>query len=142
MCVQGLDMKFKDYDAVLNECVNHKSLRGGQRVQAHMMKTHYLPPVYLRTRLIVLYVKCEVLSDARMVFDEMPERNVVSWTAMISGYTKSELYSEALSLFVEMIRSGIFLEIRLVRTEMLYSMRKMMMDHSCSAILFAGIPAY
>ncbi|KAL0428576.1 UNVERIFIED_CONTAM: putative pentatricopeptide repeat-containing protein, mitochondrial [Sesamum latifolium] len=99
-------MKFKDYDAVLNECVNHKSLRGGQRVQAHMMKTHYLPPVYLRTRLIVLYVKCEVLSDARMVFDEMPERNVVSWTAMISGYSKSGLYSEALSLFVEMIRSG------------------------------------
>ncbi|XP_011078866.1 putative pentatricopeptide repeat-containing protein At3g13770, mitochondrial [Sesamum indicum] len=106
MCVQGLNMKFKHYDAVLNECVNHKSLRGGQRVQAHMMKTHYLPPVYLRTRLIVLYVKCEVLSDARMVFDEMPVRNVVSWTAMISGYTKSGLYSEALSLFVEMLRSG------------------------------------
>lgn len=105
-------MKFKDYDALLNECVNQKSLRGGQRVQAHMIKTHYLPPVYLRTRLIVLYLKCEALSDARMVFDEMPERNVVSWTAMISGYTKSGLCSEALNLFVQMLRSGILLEIR------------------------------
>ncbi|KAK6151282.1 hypothetical protein DH2020_013917 [Rehmannia glutinosa] len=106
MSIQGLDMKFKDYDALLNECVNQKSLRGGQRVQAHMIKTHYHPPVYLRTRLIVLYLKCEVLSDARMVFDEMRERNVVSWTAMISGYTKSGFYSEALSLFVQMLRSG------------------------------------
>ncbi|KAK6127373.1 hypothetical protein DH2020_038884 [Rehmannia glutinosa] len=108
MSIQGLDMKFKDYDALLNACVNLKSLRGGQRVQAHMIKTHYLPPVYLRTRLIVLYLKCEVLSDARMVFDEMRERNVVSWTAMISGYTKSGFYSEALSLFVQMLRSGTY----------------------------------
>ncbi|KAK6151276.1 hypothetical protein DH2020_013911 [Rehmannia glutinosa] len=107
MCIQGLDMKFKDYDALLNACVNLKSLRGGQRVQAHMIKTRYLPPVYLRTRLIVLYLKCEVLGDARM-FDEMRERNVVSWTAMISGYTKSGFYSEALSLFVQMLRSGTY----------------------------------
>ncbi|PIN19993.1 hypothetical protein CDL12_07318 [Handroanthus impetiginosus] len=108
MCMRGLNMKFKDYDALLNECVNQKSLRGGQRVQAHMMKTQYLPPVYLRTRLIVLYLKCEVLNDARMMFDEMPEKNLVSWTAMISGYTKSGFYSEALSLFVHMLRSGIY----------------------------------
>ncbi|KAL7092827.1 hypothetical protein ACP275_11G006400 [Erythranthe tilingii] len=108
MSVQGLGMQFKDYDSLLNECVNQKSLIGGQRVQAHMIKTHYLPPVYLRTRLIVFYLKCEVLRDARMVFDEMPERNVVSWTAMISGYTKSGLYSDALTLFVQMLRSGTY----------------------------------
>ncbi|KAL8459871.1 hypothetical protein ACS0TY_031687 [Phlomoides rotata] len=106
MSVHGLSMKFKDYNTLLNECVNHKYLIGGQRVQAHMIKTHYLPPVYLRTRLIVLYLKCEALDDARMVFDEMPERSVVPWTAMISGYTKSGFYSEALSLFVQMLRSG------------------------------------
>ncbi|KAL3623759.1 hypothetical protein CASFOL_032575 [Castilleja foliolosa] len=108
MSIQGLDMKFRDYDALLNECVNSKSLRGGQRVQSHMIKTRYLPPVYLRTRLIVLYLKCEILNDARKVFDEMRERNVVSWTAMISGYTKTGFYSEALSLFVQMLRSGTY----------------------------------
>ncbi|XP_051148974.1 putative pentatricopeptide repeat-containing protein At3g13770, mitochondrial [Andrographis paniculata] len=101
-----LDMKFRDYDALLNECVRHKSLRGGQRVQAHMIKSHYLPPVYLRTRLVVMYIKCEALVDARKVFDQMPERNVVSWTAMISGYNKTGRHSEALNLFLQMLRSG------------------------------------
>ncbi|KZV46302.1 pentatricopeptide repeat-containing protein mitochondrial-like [Dorcoceras hygrometricum] len=106
MSMQGLNMKFKEYDALLNECIAQRVLRGGQRVQAHMMKTRYLPPVYLRTRLIVMYVKCEVLSDARKIFDEMPLRNVVSWTAMISGYSRSGFYSEALILFIQMLKSG------------------------------------
>lgn len=109
MSEQGLDMKFKEYDALLNECIAHRVLKGGQRVQAHMMKTRYLPPVYLRTRLIVFYVKCEALSDARKVFDEMPARNVVSWTAMISGYSRNGVYSEALILFIHMLKSGYFL---------------------------------
>ncbi|XP_021740931.1 putative pentatricopeptide repeat-containing protein At3g13770, mitochondrial [Chenopodium quinoa] len=106
MAVQGLEMKFEGYDTILNECVNRKSLREGQRVHTHMIKTQYLPPLYLRTRLVILYCKCDCLVDARYVFDEMPERNVVSWTAMISGYSQKGFSSEALNLFVQMLRSG------------------------------------
>lgn len=108
MAMQGLEMKFEGYDSLLNECVNQRAIREGQRVHSHMIKTRYQPPVYLRTRLIVLYTKCECLGDARRVLDEMPERNVVSWTAMMSGYSQRGYASEALSLFVEMLRSGIF----------------------------------
>lgn len=108
MALQGLEMKFKGYDLLLNECISQRGLREGQRVQAHMIKTQYLPPVYLRNRLIVFYTKCECLEDARMVFDEMPERNIVSWTAMISGYSKRGYASEALTLFAEMLKSGTF----------------------------------
>lgn len=106
MAVQGLDMKFEGYDTLLNECVNQRAVREGQRIHAHMIKTRYLPPVYLRTRLIVLYSKCDRLSDARRVLDEMTLRNVVSWTAMISAYSQRGYASEALSLFVQMLRSG------------------------------------
>ncbi|KAK9290770.1 hypothetical protein L1049_008946 [Liquidambar formosana] len=88
MAVLGIEVKFEGYDSILTECVNQKAIREGQRVHAHMIKTHYHPPVYLRTRLIVLYNKCECLDDARRVLEEMPERNVVSWTAMISAYSQ------------------------------------------------------
>ncbi|CAA2983079.1 pentatricopeptide repeat-containing At3g13770, mitochondrial [Olea europaea subsp. europaea] len=105
---QGLDvkMKFKDYDSLLRECIKRRALGEGQGVHARMIRTCYNPPEYLRTRLIVLYVKCEVLGDAVRVFDEMPERNVVSWTAVISGFARSGGHSEALNLFVRMLRSG------------------------------------
>ncbi|WJZ94051.1 hypothetical protein VitviT2T_012944 [Vitis vinifera] len=106
MGIQGLEVEFQGYDSVLTECISQTAIREGQRVHAHMIKTCYEPPVYLRTRLIVLYNKCRCLGDARRVLDEMPERNVVSWTAMISGYSQRGYASEALHLFVEMLMSG------------------------------------
>ncbi|PHT86461.1 hypothetical protein T459_08567 [Capsicum annuum] len=67
MAKQGLEVKFKEYDTLLNECINQMAIREGQRVHAHMIKTHYQAPVYLRTRLIVFYIKCVLLDDARWV---------------------------------------------------------------------------
>lgn len=107
MAVRGLEMKFEGYDTILNACVERRATREGQRVQTHMIKTGYKPPVYLDTRLIVLYTKCGCLRDARKVFDEMPRRNVVSWTAVMSAYSQRGFCSEALDLFAQMIRSGI-----------------------------------
>ncbi|XP_039016040.1 putative pentatricopeptide repeat-containing protein At3g13770, mitochondrial [Hibiscus syriacus] len=105
MAAQGLEMKFEGYDMLLNACINRRAFREGQRVHAHMIKTQYLPPVYLRTRMIVFYSKCDRLREARNVLDEMPERNVVSWTAMISSYSQRGFASQALDLFLQMLRS-------------------------------------
>ncbi|KAL0555169.1 hypothetical protein IC582_009108 [Cucumis melo] len=105
MAILGPEVKFEGYDIILNECVSQRAIREGQRVHTHMIKTCYLPSVYLRTRLIVLYNKCDCLGDAREMFDEMPQRNVVSWTAMISAYSQRGFAFEALNLFVEMLRS-------------------------------------
>ncbi|CAL5207724.1 unnamed protein product [Lathyrus oleraceus] len=106
MALSSFDTNFQTYNEILNECVNKRAFREGQRVHAHMIKTRYLPSVFLRTRLIVLYTKCDSLGDARHVFDEMPERNVVSWTAMISAYSQRGYASQALYLFLQMLRSG------------------------------------
>lgn len=107
MAEQGFNMKFKGYNALLDECVRKGALREGQRVQSHMIKTRYHPCMYLRTRLIGLYLKSECLSEARRVFDEMPKRTVVPWTAMISGYAQRGYATEALDLFLHMLRSGV-----------------------------------
>ena len=42
------------------------------------------------------------MEGASKVFDEMPVKNVVSWTAMISGYSQNAKYGSALKLFLEM----------------------------------------
>ncbi|KAI4372654.1 hypothetical protein MLD38_010857 [Melastoma candidum] len=107
MYVRGYGFVFEGYDTLLEACIKQRAIREGRLVHAHMITTHYLPPVFLRTRLIVLYAKCGLLEDARHVFDEMPLRNVVSWTAMISAYSQKRLESEALSLFLQMLRSDV-----------------------------------
>lgn len=42
------------------------------------------------------------LRMARQLFDEMPERNLVSWNCMLSSYTKTGRFKQAMDLFLQM----------------------------------------
>ncbi|KAK4368984.1 hypothetical protein RND71_012776 [Anisodus tanguticus] len=46
------------------------------------------------------------LSYARKVFDEMPEKDIVCWTCLISGYAKLGLSEDALSLFLSIVKKS------------------------------------
>jgi len=90
------------YANLLNKCITTKRLTDGKSIQAHILKTGFQTDLFLLTSLVNMYSKCGNLLDARQVFDEMSERNVVSWNAMISGYTKHGQWRKALHLFSEM----------------------------------------
>ncbi|CAI0377021.1 unnamed protein product [Linum tenue] len=53
--------------------------------------------------LINFYSKCGDLSVARNLFDALPERNVVSWAALMAGYLQSGLPLEVIGLFKDMV---------------------------------------
>ncbi|WJX32577.1 hypothetical protein P8452_20885 [Trifolium repens] len=55
--------------------------------------------------MISVYAKCSSFNDARNLFDEMPHRNIVSWTTMVSAFTNSGMPCEALKLYNEMLES-------------------------------------
>ncbi|KAK2368426.1 pentatricopeptide repeat-containing protein [Trifolium repens] len=44
---------------------------------------------------------------ARILFDRMPKRNVVSWSAMIDGYMEKGLFENGFCLFLDMRREGV-----------------------------------
>lgn len=69
----------------------------------------FLPkgPSVLATNLIKSYSERGLIKEARTLFDEMPERDVVAWTAMIAGYTSCNHYSHAWVVFCDMVRNGI-----------------------------------
>ncbi|XP_051205187.1 pentatricopeptide repeat-containing protein At2g33680 [Lolium perenne] len=55
--------------------------------------------VFVSTALVNMYCKLDLAADARRVFDEMPERNGVSWSAMLAGYAAGKCSQEAFELF-------------------------------------------
>lgn len=61
---------------------------------------------HLWVSLINFYAKCGCLSVARQVFDEMPQRDVVSWTTLISGFVGEGCGIEGIRLFCEMYKQG------------------------------------
>ena len=50
------------------------------------MKFWFNLDVFVLSALVDMYAKCGSTGDARQVFDEMSQKNMVTWTAMIVGY--------------------------------------------------------
>ncbi|URD79438.1 PPR repeat [Musa troglodytarum] len=62
--------------------------------------------IFSQNALIAMYVKCGALGFARKLFDEMPERDVVSWNTIVSGYASWGLWEKAFQLFEQMRVEG------------------------------------
>lgn len=67
----------------------------------------FKPNLYVQCAVIDMFVKCGSLEDARRVFEEMPVRDLASWTAMICGTVWNGEWIEAVSLFREMRSEGL-----------------------------------
>ncbi|XP_072976290.1 pentatricopeptide repeat-containing protein At4g13650-like [Typha angustifolia] len=78
----------------------------GTQIHAQIIKLGFSNDVFSQNNLIVMYSKCGPLDHALRVFGEMPERNVVSWTSMISGLIRNGEHEIGFQLLVDMTRSG------------------------------------
>ncbi|KAL5541549.1 hypothetical protein UlMin_009259 [Ulmus minor] len=63
--------------------------------------------VVVSTAMLYGYSKLGQIEDARLIFDQMVEKDLVSWSAMVAGYAESDLPQEALRLFNEMLALGV-----------------------------------
>ncbi|XP_022944963.1 putative pentatricopeptide repeat-containing protein At5g40405 [Cucurbita moschata] len=65
------------------------------------------PDVVCQTAMVSACAKCGDTDYARQLFDEMPQRDSISWNAMIAGYTQRGQSREALNLFKLMQMDGV-----------------------------------
>lgn len=101
-CEYDVHVGKSTYDALVDACISLKSIRGVKRVFNYMINSGFEPDLYLRNRMLLMHVKCGMMIDARMLFDEMPEKNLVSWNTIIAGLLDSGDYLEAFRLFLIM----------------------------------------
>lgn len=81
--------------------------RLGQEAHAYVVKTKsYSEKVPIQSALIDMYCKCGDLGSARRVFYSSPERNVVCWTALMSGYASVGRLEQALRSIIWMQQEG------------------------------------
>ncbi|XP_057970479.1 putative pentatricopeptide repeat-containing protein At3g08820 [Malania oleifera] len=84
---------------VLKACARLSDLQLGVKIHAIVVKAGFDFDVFVKTSLVCLYAKCGILEYAHKVFDDIPEKNVVSWTAIITGYIDFGRFREAIDLF-------------------------------------------
>ncbi|KAI4336975.1 hypothetical protein L6164_015440 [Bauhinia variegata] len=78
----------------------------GSQVHSQLVKRGINQFVYVNTALLDFYMKLGCTTDARKLFENMPCRDVVSWNALICGYSQNGYHFDALDLFVQMLRDG------------------------------------
>ncbi|KAH9756754.1 pentatricopeptide repeat-containing protein [Citrus sinensis] len=93
--------------SVLKACGEERALKLGRQLHAAIVKKLYKDDVFIRTSLVDMYAKCGEILDSRRVFDEMGNRNTVTWTSIIAGYAREGLGEEAIGLFRVMKRRKI-----------------------------------
>lgn len=92
---------------VLSSCANLGAKRIGREVEEMIDRCGFGFNPFLQNSLISMYARCGNLVRARAIFDAMPEKNLVSWTAIIGGYGMHGHGEIAVELFDQMIRAGI-----------------------------------
>ncbi|GFY81577.1 tetratricopeptide repeat (TPR)-like superfamily protein [Actinidia rufa] len=92
---------------VLRSCAGLSALRLGRQVHAAVLENGFSLDMSNSNALISMYSKCGDLGSARKVFDEMPERNSVTFSAMMSGYGIHGDFGAVFGLFEEMVREGV-----------------------------------
>ncbi|KAI3813336.1 hypothetical protein L1987_18056 [Smallanthus sonchifolius] len=76
---------------LIQKCSSVKTLIKARQIHARVITS--TSPIrkspYLNNNLLSMYSRCGSLLDAHHVFDEMPQRTLVSYNALIAGYSRS-----------------------------------------------------
>lgn len=107
MLVRSFSPDNYTYPVVTKACSHLHELKLGETLHGQIVKCGFDSDMFIMSGVVSLYVSCGEIEVARGIFDEMPERDVVSWTAMVSGYAQLNRAGEALILFDEMKLTGI-----------------------------------
>lgn len=89
------------FASTLKACSSLRAFLEGSQIHGFLITTGF--PISSRAAvagaIVDFYIKCGYLSEARRVFDQIEEKNIISWSALILGYAQGENLSDAMGLF-------------------------------------------
>lgn len=92
---------------VLFACAQSGAFNFGKVLHGYIEKGGFVWISSINNALLDMYAKCGNVGMARLVFNRMTEKTVVSWTSMIAALAMQGLAEEAIQLFCKMENSGV-----------------------------------
>ncbi|XP_076888844.1 pentatricopeptide repeat-containing protein At2g46050, mitochondrial-like [Bidens hawaiensis] len=108
MRFEGVNGDEFTYTSLVNCCVGLKYCELGRQVHGLVIRFGFDRDVVVASALVDMYAKNESIVDACKVFDEMSQRNVVSWNTMVVGYGQRGDGKEAVKLLKNMLHEDFF----------------------------------
>ncbi|KAG8374097.1 hypothetical protein BUALT_Bualt11G0095500 [Buddleja alternifolia] len=95
---------------VMKVCRDTKDLVMGRLMHNVVCKLGFSSYCFVAAALVDVYAKCKAIDYAKQMFDEMPKRDLVSWTVMIGACTECGNPQDSLDLFDRMREEGVMLD--------------------------------
>ncbi|MCO5552628.1 hypothetical protein L7F22_006143 [Adiantum nelumboides] len=92
---------------ILSVCATHVAIDEGRRMHTFIVCYGLRLDVNLGNALVNMYGKCSSLLDAHKAFTDMPERDIISWNAVLGVYAQNGQVKSALTLFDQMCHVGV-----------------------------------
>ncbi|GMI70670.1 REQUIRED FOR ACCD RNA EDITING 1 [Hibiscus trionum] len=106
----GIELHSAFFTSLLKSLLDPSVLEIGKQLHSLVIRIGLSTDVSVITAISNMYVKCRELERAKLVFDQMVERNVAGWTGLMMGYTQAGKEKHALVLFVRMLKEGVELD--------------------------------
>lgn len=103
MCMSGVLPSQPAFVSVINSCTSLEIPMYGEFIHAKTIRSAFESDVYVGSALVDFYAKYDKLVDAHRCFDEIYEKNVVSWNSLILGYS-NKCSSTSIFLLQDMLR--------------------------------------
>ncbi|XP_061351207.1 pentatricopeptide repeat-containing protein At3g49170, chloroplastic [Gastrolobium bilobum] len=103
----GIGANSFTYACLLSGAACVGTIGKGEQIHALVVKAGFGTNLCINNALISMYSKCGNKEAALQVFNDMENRNVISWTSIISGFAKHGFATKALELFYEMLEVGV-----------------------------------
>lgn len=84
--------------STLSACTALKNLELGKEIHQYVRERIEFTSI-VGNALMDMYCKCGCLSMARLIFEQIPSKNVICWTTMVCGYANCGDLEEARELF-------------------------------------------
>lgn len=93
--------------SLLKACGSIAALDEGREIHRLIVQMGLQEHENIGNALVDMYSKCGDVEAAQKTFDDLPRKDVFSWTAMIVGYAHHGLARKALALYEEMQADGV-----------------------------------
>ncbi|CAK8544825.1 unnamed protein product [Lathyrus sativus] len=95
------------YPSLIRAASGVADLVVGRKLHGKIVKSGFSVDRVIGTSLLGMYGELCCLSDAKKVFDEMCQRDLVSWSSVVSCYVENGIHREGLEMFRSMVSEGI-----------------------------------